>query len=73
MALYEQLKALTRGRTVSREVLRTWIHSLALPADDTARLLTLTPATYTGRASCLVRHIRSAATAAAPAENPLAY
>ena len=54
---YEQLKALTRGRTVSREALHVFIHSLDLPEDDKARLLLLTPATYTGRASQLVRYI----------------
>jgi adenylosuccinate lyase len=54
---YEQLKALTRGRTVTREALHAFIHRLDLPEDDRARLLHLTPATYTGRASQLVRYM----------------
>jgi len=55
---YEQLKALTRGRTgMTRESLRTFIAALDLPADAKARLLALTPATYVGLASRLARRI----------------
>jgi adenylosuccinate lyase len=50
---YEQLKALTRGQGITRESLRTFIESLALPADAKKRLLALTPATYTGLAAKL--------------------
>ena len=35
------------------------IRSLALPEDEKAWLLRLTPATYTGRASQLARHMRA--------------
>jgi len=47
---YEQLKALTRGRRITRESLAEFIDTLNLP--DTARqaLLDMTPATYTGYA-----------------------
>jgi len=55
---YEQLKALTRGRTgMTRESLRAVIESLALPDDAKARLLALTPASYTGRATALARRV----------------
>lgn len=54
---YEQLKALTRGKGITRETLRTFIGSLELPESDKQRLLALTPATYTGLASELARDI----------------
>ena len=55
---YEQLKALTRGRTgMTRESLREFIATLALPEDAKARLLALTPATYIGLAESLARRI----------------
>jgi adenylosuccinate lyase len=55
---YEQLKALTRGRTgMTRAMLHEFIDTLALPADATARLKALTPATYTGLAAELARRI----------------
>jgi len=55
---YEQLKALTRGRTgMTPESLRTFIATLALPEDAKARLLALTPATYIGLAESLARRI----------------
>ena len=47
---YEQLKALTRGKKVTRETMRTFIESLDLPDADRERLLALTPATYIGMA-----------------------
>lgn len=50
---YERLKALTRGRAVDRETLRGFIESLDLPADEKARLLELTPASYIGEAANL--------------------
>ena len=53
---YEQLKALTRGKTgMTRESLRAFIEGLALPADAKSRLLALTPATYVGLAARLAR------------------
>jgi len=55
---YEQLKALTRGRTgMTRETLHAFIDGLALPADAKARLKSLTPATYTGLAGALAKRI----------------
>jgi len=55
---YEQLKALTRGKTgITRESLHAFIEGLALPPDAKARLLALTPATYIGRAAELARRV----------------
>jgi adenylosuccinate lyase len=55
---YEQLKALTRGRSgITRETLHAFIDGLALPDDARARLKALTPATYTGLAADLARRI----------------
>jgi adenylosuccinate lyase len=54
---YEQLKALTRGKGITRETLRVFIESLDLPDPDKQRLLELTPATYTGLAAELARDV----------------
>ena len=54
---YEKLKDLTRGAGITRDALREFISALDLNEDDKQRLLALTPATYTGLASSLVRHI----------------
>jgi adenylosuccinate lyase len=54
---YEQMKDLTRGHQITREDIRAFIKSLDLPDDDKHRLLSLTPAAYTGLAGRLVRHI----------------
>ncbi|MBP5510756.1 MAG: adenylosuccinate lyase [Kiritimatiellae bacterium] len=51
---YEQLKALTRGKKVTRETMRAFIESLDLPDADRERLLALTPATYIGMAPKLI-------------------
>jgi adenylosuccinate lyase len=55
---YEQLKALTRGRTIDAQAMASFIDSLALPVDDKARLRALTPATYTGLAAALAKRMR---------------
>jgi adenylosuccinate lyase len=55
---YEQLKALTRGKTgMTRESLHAFIGGLALPADAKARLLALTPSTYLGKAAELAQRV----------------
>jgi adenylosuccinate lyase len=54
---YEQLKALTRGQGITRDSMRVFIESLALPADAKKRLLALTPASYIGLASNLAEKI----------------
>jgi len=52
---YEQLKALTRGKGISREALQSFIAGLAIPEAARQRLMHLTPATYIGRAGELAR------------------
>lgn len=51
---YEQLKELTRGAKLDGAQMKSFIESLDLPDDDRARLLQMTPATYTGLAARLV-------------------
>jgi adenylosuccinate lyase len=50
---YDRLKAFTRGRPVDEQAMREFIASLALPPEDRARLMALTPATYVGLAPSL--------------------
>jgi len=52
---YEKLKALTRGKPVTKELLHDFVKTLDIPDDAKRRLLDLTPATYTGLASSLAR------------------
>ncbi len=54
---YEKLKELTRGRRITREHLHALIGSLPIPEVERARLLALTPATYTGLAASLAARI----------------
>ena len=54
---YEQLKALTRGKDVTRESLAAFIDGLALPMDERERLKAMTPGNYIGRAAELARRI----------------
>ncbi len=55
---YEQLKALTRGKSgMTRESLHAFIDGLQIPADAKARLKALTPATYIGNATSLARRV----------------
>jgi adenylosuccinate lyase len=54
---YEQLKALTRGRAITRDTIAAFIDGLALPADEKARLKALTPASYVGLAATLAKRV----------------
>ena len=56
-APYERLKALTRGRQVDAEAIRTFINELDLPEEARRRLLALDPAGYTGLAETLAKQI----------------
>ena len=51
---YERLKELTRGAGITQAAIQAFIAELDLPDADQQRLLSLTPATYTGlgRAAC---------------------
>jgi adenylosuccinate lyase len=55
---YEKLKALTRGKGITRESLQAFIESLDIPADAKKQLLALSPATYTGNASQQAKAIK---------------
>ena len=50
---YEQLKALTRGKAITRETLAAFIDTLPLPEPERTRLKAMTPASYTGLAAVL--------------------
>jgi adenylosuccinate lyase len=52
---YDKLKTFTRGRPVDEHAMREFIASLGLPAEEKARLMALTPATYVGLAAQLAR------------------
>ncbi len=54
---YEQLKAMTRGKGITREALQAFIATLAIPESERARLLEMTPASYVGKAAELARRI----------------
>ena len=54
---YEKLKALTRGKAVTKELLQQFIGSLDIPDEERQRLLELTPATYIGLAGELARDV----------------
>ena len=54
---YERLKALTRGKGITREALHTFIATLEIPPVERERLLAMTPATYTGLAAVLARRL----------------
>jgi adenylosuccinate lyase len=56
---YEQLKALTRGRQLRADDLRTFVSGLDLPRSTRDVLLHLTPATYTGLAEQLAARLDS--------------
>ena len=52
---YERLKELTRGRRVTAEIMKAFVADLPLPAEDKARLMKLTPASYVGIAAKLAK------------------
>ena len=54
---YEKLKALTRGKGITREGLMAFVAELDIPDRARRELLELTPATYLGRASDLARRV----------------
>jgi adenylosuccinate lyase len=54
---YEQLKELTRGRSITAAQLAEFVDRLAIPDEAKARLRELTPAGYTGKAAELARKV----------------
>eukprot|EP00924_Labyrinthula_sp_SR-Ha-C_P012858 snap_masked-scaffold_12-processed-gene-1.31-mRNA-1 protein AED:0.15 eAED:0.15 QI:0/-1/0/1/-1/1/1/0/474 len=45
---YEKLKELSRGKRLTLDEVKEFVHTLDIPVEDKNRLLALTPATYTG-------------------------
>lgn len=57
---YEQLKALTRGKSgITQETLHQFIADLSIPKAEKDRLLGLTPRNYIGKACTLAKEIKS--------------
>jgi adenylosuccinate lyase len=54
---YEQLKELTRGKGISKDALRQFVLTLAIPQDAKDLLLAMTPSNYLGIAEKLARAI----------------
>ena len=52
---YEQLKSLTRGKTIDQKMLYNYIEQLPLPLSAKKQLLELTPDQYIGYAALLTR------------------
>ena len=68
---YEQLKELTRGKTITKEGLQAFIRRLAIPPAERERLLAMTPRGYIGQAALLARR-EAGAEAKAPARREAA-
>ncbi|MFB9246208.1 adenylosuccinate lyase [Massilia antarctica] len=54
---YEQLKELTRGKGISKDALREFVLTLAIPQDAKDLLLAMTPSNYVGIAAKLAKAI----------------
>jgi adenylosuccinate lyase len=54
---YEQLKELTRGKGISKDALREFIVTLAVPQEAKELLLLMTPANYIGIAAQLAAQV----------------
>jgi adenylosuccinate lyase len=54
---YDTLKEYTRGKAISKESLQSLIAELNIPAEAKQYLMDLTPATYIGKATALVKNI----------------
>jgi adenylosuccinate lyase len=54
---YEQLKKFTRGEAMTRELMQGFIAALDIPESEKQRLLAMTPASYTGKATELARRV----------------
>jgi adenylosuccinate lyase len=57
---YQQLKDFTQGKPITRELMQGFIEGLAIPAADKARLLAMTPGSYTGKAAELAARLGAA-------------
>lgn len=55
---YDTLKQFSRGKAISKAALHELVNSLNIPEHAKQALLALTPASYTGKAADLVKHIQ---------------
>jgi len=56
---YEKMKELSRGKSITKDDLHSFINTLEVPDEDKNRLLGLRPVDYVGKACDLIRHIKS--------------
>jgi len=54
---YDKLKAMSRGKRLERRALAEFVKALPIPAQAKKRLLSLTPAKYTGLAAVLAKRV----------------
>jgi adenylosuccinate lyase len=54
---YEQLKEFTRDKPMTRELMQAFIQGLELPEHEKARLLAISPGSYTGLAATLAQRL----------------
>lgn len=54
---YEKLKAFTRGKAITREMMNEFVKQLDLPEEAKAELLAMTPASYIGNAADQARKV----------------
>ena len=55
---YDQLKQFTRGQPMTRDLILGFVAALDLPEGEKARLLAMTPGSYTGVGAQLAAKIR---------------
>jgi adenylosuccinate lyase len=54
---YEKLKALTRGKTIDKDTIQTFVETLDIPEEAKASLRAMTPGSYTGSAAAQAKKI----------------
>lgn len=54
---YEKLKALTRGKAITKEAILEFVETLAIPEADKQRLRAMTPASYIGNAAAQAKKV----------------
>jgi adenylosuccinate lyase len=54
---YDKLKAMSRGKRLERRALAAFVKALPIPPEAKKRLLSLTPAKYTGLAAALAKRV----------------
>jgi len=56
---YEKMMELTKGKTITKEIIHEFVQKLDIPQDAKARLLSLTPESYIGEATVLAQKLKS--------------